>query len=101
MIRQLFQRDNIFFGIFIGVAIPALLWLIIAGISSYFFPINPISNTPPILKQSKIQLICIFVNVFLIRYYLLRLKFDRTGRGILLSTFIMAIAYFYIHLNIL
>jgi len=78
--------------------IPVLFWLLLHGVVLYLTLLFNYGSNSPMMKQSTIQLICIFSNLFLIRYYLLRLKFDYTGRGILLATFIMAIAYFYIHL---
>ncbi|MDY0216391.1 MAG: hypothetical protein RBS19_05495 [Bacteroidales bacterium] len=96
MIRKFFQQDNIFLGIGLGILLPSVLyglfWIIFHVI------LANITADKEIIKTSTVQLICIFSNLATIRYYLLRLKFDRTGRGILLSTMILAIVYFAIYI---
>jgi hypothetical protein len=79
-----------------GIAVPAIvygiLFLLIGMIPT------PTNGSGPAVKTSTVQLISIFSNLIIMRYYLMKLKFDFTGRGILLSTFILGIAYFAIHL---
>jgi hypothetical protein len=45
-----------------------------------------------------VQIISLVVNLLLMRYYLINLKADKTGRGILLVTFIVGITLFIINL---
>lgn len=94
MIRRFFQQDNLLFGVILGIIVPA----IVLGIL-YVIIIIPFSNANgPIIKPSTLQLLAIFTNLATMRYYLLKLKFDYTGRGILLATMILAIVYFAIYL---
>ncbi len=97
MIRRFFQRDNMIFGILMGAALPALVYGILYLIFTKLIT-GPNNPEQPLIKASTLQLICIFANLAILRYYLLRLKFDYTGRGILLSTLIYAIIYFSIHI---
>ncbi len=97
MIRKFFQQDNIFLGIALGIIIPAFFYGILWIILHILIP-SDTDKTGEIIKESTVQLISIFSNLLIMRYYLSRLKFDRTGRGILLSTLILAIVYFAIYL---
>ena len=97
MIRRFFQRDNMVFGILIGAVLPAMIYGILYLVFTKIFT-GPDNSGQPLIKTSTIHLISIFTNLATLRYYLLRLKFDYTGRGILLSTMIYAIIYFSIHL---
>lgn len=89
--RSFFKQDNMWLGAGIGIAGPVLFFFAFRWINS-FFPAG-------VLAESTIQLIAICINVLSMRYYLLRVKADRTGRGILLVTFIFAIVYFYFNLG--
>jgi len=96
MIRRFFQQDNMLLGIGVGIVVPALVYGLFILIVNLFSGSAP--NAAPLVKTSTIQLVAIFTNLFTLRYYLLRLKFDYTGRGILLVTMILAIIYFALHL---
>jgi len=48
-----------------------------------------------VLEPATMVLISIFVNLFTLRYYLVNLRYDKTGRGILMLTFGLAMVYFY------
>jgi hypothetical protein len=84
------RRDSIWLGLIIGTLFPGILFGIIFFLSNYFAP----EGKDYIIKLPTLILLSIFPNLFTLRYYLVKLKFDRTGRGILLVTFIFAIIYF-------
>jgi hypothetical protein len=48
-------------------------------------------------ERPAIKLISVALNLLLIRYYFVRLKFENTGRGLLITTFVYVIAYFIIY----
>ncbi len=100
MIKQFFLRDNLLLGIILGMLIPAAIYGFLYVIIFFIIP-SVMNVSEPIIKNSTVQLISIFTNVFPLRYYLLRLKFDLTGRGILLVTLIMTIVFFVIHIYVI
>ncbi|MDR0603234.1 MAG: hypothetical protein LBG80_02890 [Bacteroidales bacterium] len=87
---KILYKDNLLLGIALGVLVPLISFGILYGISVIFAP----EGKDYLIKISTIVLVSVFLNLFTLRYYLLKLKFDKTGRGILLVTFILAIAYF-------
>ncbi len=75
-----------------GAVAPWILFVIL-----YYLNIllgNLILHVPYLLRSTTLQLIAIVVNVFMMRQYMVKYKFDKTGRGILLLTFIYILAYF-------
>ncbi|MDR2407892.1 MAG: hypothetical protein LBE13_07260 [Bacteroidales bacterium] len=86
-------KDTILLGTGLGILVPLIAFGILYAISVGFAP----EGKDYIIKISTVELVSVFLNLFTLRYYLLKLKFDRTGRGILLVTFILAIAYFAMH----
>jgi hypothetical protein len=70
-----------------ALVLPVIFYFLITLISGFF-------STKP-LKESTIQLLALAVNLIPFRYYLIRVKADKTGRGILLVTFVFALVYFY------
>lgn len=91
------RRDSIWLGLLIGIIFPGILFGVLFTLSTLFAP----EGKDYLIKLPTIILISIFPNLFSLRYYLVKLKYDRTGRGILLVTFIFAIAYFAIYLKLI
>jgi len=84
-----------YLGLVIGILFPAILFGILYGISEIFAP----EGKEYLIKLPTLMLVSIFPNLFTLRYYLKKLKYDRTGRGILLVTFVYAILYFAVYLK--
>lgn len=84
------RKDSMIMGVVMGVLFPfimfALLKLIIYLIEMRTGPIEMITN-------NKLILLSMIPNIFSLRYYLLKLKYDLTGRGILAATFAIAIIF--------
>jgi hypothetical protein len=92
------KKDNMILGVGLGILLPVVVYAIIFFIMSTWGAIDSTRGIY-ILKPSTMQLISIFSNLFIFRYYMVNLKFDKTGRGILLVTFIFAGLFFYQHLR--
>jgi hypothetical protein len=50
-------------------------------------------------RMNSLILVCIFLNLIPFRIYMVNLKSDRTGQGILMITFAEALAYFILTLK--
>ena len=83
-------KDNILTGVLVGVFIPIVLYVVLLTFLEYMFVGNP-------LRESTLQVIALFANFPLLRITLTKYQKDRLGRGILLSTFVMAIWYIVQH----
>lgn len=81
--------DNMFLGILLGVLIPVVVYALLLSIFLLFLEENPI-------RDSTMQVIALFVNFPFFRKILMVYKKDRLGRGMLLSTLVLA-AYFIVH----
>ena len=92
---KILKKDSIILGIIIGLVCPAILFAILYFLSRIFAPVGK----DYLVQLPNIELISIFPNLFILRYYLVKLKLDKTGRGILLITFIFAILYFIFYPN--
>ena len=94
MWEKLFKRDTFFVGILIGVILPALFYLVMILID---MGIVQMFNTHMLAKQEYLYLLSIAINLFAIKYYFVNLQYDKSGRGILLVTFALAIIYFVLY----
>ncbi len=85
------KKDSMWMGIVLGLLIPVLSF-------GLFYVINEMITKfithRSIFTLATLVVVSIFVNVLVFRYYMLKLKADYTGRGILLATFIYAFIYF-------
>jgi len=86
-------KDNMLLGVAIGVLVPVVSYTILFIFLEYTLDENP-------LRESTMQVIALFVNFPLFRTVLTKYKKDRLGRGMLLSTFVLAIWYI-VHHNML
>jgi len=91
------KKDNLLFGLVLGVILPIAIYGIVYMIMIQWGTIDKELGIF-YLKESTMQLIGVFANLFSFRYYMVTLKLDKTGRGILMATFIYAGIYFYQHL---
>lgn len=89
----MFNRDSLWFGILIGILMPIILYAVLYG-ALYLYA--SLSGSGLYFDHSLLLLISPVINLFFIRYYFVSKKYDDTGRGILLVTFIYVIAYFVI-----
>lgn len=87
---KILKKDSLALGIAIGIVFPALLFVVLYLPSRAFAP----EGKDFLVQLPRILMLSIFPNLFTIRYYLKKLQFDKTGRGILLVTFVFAILYF-------
>ena len=96
LIPEVLKKDSWGLGIAAGIIVP----LVVFGLLTLINLITEKSFGHALLvKGSTVQLISIFINLFTLRYYLLKLQFDKTGRGILLVTFVFAISFFIFNMN--
>ena len=90
--KEFFRRDNFWLGLAIATVIPTLTYLLIQLITKLVA-----GDSGDLFQKSTDQLLAICANLIPFRYYLVRLKDDKTGKGIMLITFLMAMVYFYLN----
>ncbi len=90
------KKDSIGIGILIGIILPALLFALLFVLSVALAP----EGKQYLIKISTLLLIAMIPDLILMRYYLINLKLDKTGRGIMLATFVLIIVYFVYFLKI-
>jgi len=89
----MFKRNSMWFGILIGILMPLIIYaLLYGGLVLYEY----LSVTQIQFDRSMLRLVAPVINLFFIRFYFVTKKFDETGRGLLLVTFIYVIAFFVI-----
>jgi hypothetical protein len=90
-------KDNFILGMAIGLLVPVLCFAIILGIENQIM-----SGLPgkPEVPMNIMVFIAIATNLLPFRFYMINKKLDKTGRGILLATFVFAfLNVLYIVLN--
>ncbi|MCF8332010.1 MAG: hypothetical protein K9H84_06125 [Bacteroidales bacterium] len=90
-----FRKDTFTLGIILGLLVPAVLFVIIYYTNQYF---EQLANKN-FLKTNTIMLVSIVLNVFVLRYFLTHKDRDKTGRGVLMVTFVYAILFFILFLK--
>lgn len=83
-------KDHMLIGVLIGVVIPVVLYAVLLFFLECMLVVNP-------LRESTLQVIALFANFPLLRMALTKYQKDLLGRGILLSTFVMALWYIVKH----
>lgn len=83
--------DHFVFGVVAGVLTPLLVFGLIAGVNYTLFTMGTVHHYLDLVNHILFSFIG---NVILIRIFFVNLKFDKTGRGVLLITFVLVIALF-------
>jgi hypothetical protein len=91
------KKDSYLLGGIMGIIIPAALWGILHTINSSIST-APGSIKPAYFTDFMVQIVSLVPNILLLRYYLINLKADKTGRGILAVTFVIAIVLFILNM---
>ena len=90
MKRNFLKKDSATLGIILGLFSPVLLFLVIRGgvhlIEAFVADVS--------LKFHYTLLLSTIINLLTLRYYLVNLKYEKTGKGILGVTFVYIILYF-------
>ena len=90
MIRML-KKDLYIFGLAMGILSPVGLFLIIWVLNLVLFKMGVAKYY---LDTETHVLLSIAGNLVPIRYYFVNLGFDKTGRGVLLVTFLLILIFF-------
>ena len=84
------RKDSVWMGIFLGTVWTVQLFGLLRLI---LFFIEQKTGKIGVVSIQKLLIISILTNLFILRYYLLKLKYDLTGRGIVTVTFIIAVIF--------
>lgn len=88
---SMLKRDNIVFGALVGLVLPVLIYGILWFISQ-LVKAEGIWAQP--FQPENMILLAVILNLIPMRIYLVKYKYDKTGRGVLLVTFVLVVAYF-------
>lgn len=96
-LKDRLRSDSYAMGLILGFAIPIVLFAILFGgmlllehFNEFMLMRNPGLNHKMV---PKLILVAILPSIFIMRHYLLNLKYDKTGRGILIATFVISIVF--------
>jgi hypothetical protein len=87
----MFKKDNWIFGIALGLIVPAAMYGLLKLI---VWALGDMALDVYILREEALRLLSIAANLVLFRYYMVSLKYDKTGRGILIAIFALTAAFF-------
>lgn len=85
------KKDNMAFGVLIGLVLPGL-FLGLLSLIALIVETGTVWTRP--FETDKMFLLALIINVIPIRIYFVTYKFDKTGRGVLLVTFLLMVIYF-------
>jgi len=86
------KKDSMLLGFVLGAIIPPVIFIILYFSNKY---LSVAFDKDHILEDNTVKLVSIVLNIFVLRYYLVKEKVEKTGRGVLLATFIYALVIFY------
>ncbi len=91
LLKNWLKNDKISLGIVLGLIIPIPVWflfaLIIRLIQNYFHIFTRV-------RDVDILLLGFAINFIVMRYYMVKLRFEKTGKALLILTVFMIIVFF-------
>ncbi len=88
---SMLKKDNMALGALIGLVLPGMVYGILS-IVALFVETGTAWARP--FESDRMMLLALIINVIPIRIYFVTYKFDKTGRGVLLVTFLLMVVYF-------
>jgi hypothetical protein len=88
------KRDVWAIGMLIGISLPSMFFLVLFIIDLVVFSLLNFHITD---QFHYLYLLSLAANLFPIRYYLIKLRYEKTGMGILLITIVAIIGYFFLY----
>jgi hypothetical protein len=85
------KKDSIAFGALVGLILPGILFGILSLVAVL---IETGSEWTRPFEPDRLPLVALVINVIPIRIYFVTYKFDRSGRGVLLVTFLLMVVFF-------
>ena len=96
MLKKLLDKDSMLLGVVLGLIVPVIFYFVFIYVNLL---LSHLAHRETVFTIPTMRVVAIVMNVLVFRLYMLRWERDRTGRGILLSTFIYAFLYFYFYLE--
>jgi hypothetical protein len=84
------KKDNALLGLAIALLTPIMMFIPIYFLDKYLAESR---GVPYVIKDETKFVMSIFFNLIFFRLYMINWKLDKTGRGILGGTFILAMVY--------
>jgi hypothetical protein len=91
VIKKWLHQDEYWLGIFLGLIIPIPAYLLFGNIVKL---IQSNLHVFERVRQMDLLLLGLAVNLIVMRYYLVKLKYVKTGKAMLLLTVIMILLFF-------
>ena len=88
---SMLKKDNLAFGAMIGLVLPGMFYGVLS-LAALFVETGPAWARP--FETDRLVLLALIINVIPIRLYFVTYKYDKTGRGVLLVTFLLMVIYF-------
>jgi len=92
MILPFLKKDNFLTGLLLGIVLPIIFYGVVLLIDTLLFQFFQIHLTS---QYHYLYLLSTAINVIPIRYYLVTLKAEKSGIGVLLITGICILTYFF------
>ncbi len=92
MILPFLKKDNFLTGLLLGIILPIVFYGVVLLIDMLLFQIFQVHLTS---QHYYMYLLSAAINVIPIRYYLVTLKAEKSGIGVLLITGIYILTYFF------
>jgi hypothetical protein len=90
------KKDSFVLGIAIGIVLPFAFYLLLVLIDML---VLQLLDTHLTRENHLMYLLAVIVNLVPVRYYLVKLKSEKTGLGTLAVTAILILIYFYLFFN--
>lgn len=101
--RKFFDKNSVWFGIAVSIVSPVILFLILRIVVYYISlwtqPVLVQAYNQNWISDASVFLIAVIFNVVLFRKYLKDKKYERTGRGVLVSTTLLTFVFVLMKFN--
>ena len=89
---NIFKKDSFILGGVLASIAPAIVYLILSTLVDVLS--EKYTQGIPLITEHNIILVSVFLNMLIFTTYIHKAPYDKTGRGVMLITFIYTVIYF-------
>jgi hypothetical protein len=92
--KNFFTKNNFFVGVFVAIVAPVLFYGVLYVVNMLLVNYGLWNGFDP---PENIYLLSVLVNMVLLKTYFVRLKVEKTGQGLLITTIALILLFFYLY----
>lgn len=90
--KDFFKKDSYVLGVALASIAPVILYYVLTFVVDWFS--DAFTGGIPMIQNHNVILVSVFLNMIIFSKFIHKSQYDKTGRGVMLITFVFTAIYF-------